>query len=279
MSSERLKWDDVRLLLAASRAGSLAELARTMGLDATTVSRRTKALENAVGLSLFLRNHGSLGLTDEGRQLVKHAHAMEDAEHAFRISARKLHEAPEGVVRISVTPTLAQHVLGPGLPKLHKLAPGISVEIETDTANVRLEKWDADIAVRLGDLKDVTDTLLVRKIGTMQHAVFEPTRGPRPTRWVAYPERFSHVPEAAWTEEALAGADPVMRSNDPMTMALAVKAGAGCAVLPVMLGAQIPGIRQVGDVVAERDIWVLRNAETGETSAVRTTYDWLVGLF
>ncbi|WP_109563797.1 LysR family transcriptional regulator [Jannaschia seohaensis] len=279
MTLERLSWDDIRLLLAASRAGSLTALARELAVDPTTVSRRTKALEQAVRLSLFQRGHGALGLTEEGQRLLSHAQEMEDAERAFRMSARKLRDAPDGLVRISAPPTLARFVLAPGVAALHRQAPGISVEIETEPANVRLDKWEADIAVRLGPPRDVPDTLLVRRVGTADYAVFEPADAPPPSGWAAYPKRFSHVPEADFVENALAGAEPVMRSNDPMSMALAVAAGAARAVLPVLLGEIVPGLRQAGGSVLEREIWVLRNAETGETSAVRTAHDWLVGLF
>ncbi|MDU8913962.1 LysR family transcriptional regulator [Aestuariicoccus sp. MJ-SS9] len=279
MTVDQLSWDDIRLLLAASRAGSLSALARELGVDPTTVGRRTKALERSVRLSLFQRGHGALGLTDEGRHLLRHARQMEEAARAFRMSARNLHDAPEGLIRISAPPTLARFVLAPGVAALHRQAPGITVEIETEPANVRLETWEADIAVRLGPPTEVTDTLLIRKVGQVDYAVFEPEGAPVPPGWAAYAKRFSHVPEAAFIEEALDGAEPVMRANDPMSMAQAVAAGVARTVLPVMLGTAVPGLRQAGSPVLQREVWLLRNPDTGEASAVRTAHEWIVALF
>lgn len=279
MTWKGLHWDDIRLLLAASRVGSLSALARELAVDPTTASRRTKALEVSVGLSLFQRNHGTLGLTEEGRQLLGHAQAMEEAERAFRISARMLRDTPEGLVRISAPPTLARHVLAPGIAGLTLQTPGISVEIETEPENVRIDKWEADIAVRLGAPKNVPDSLLVRRVGTAKYAVYEPKDALRPLGWAAYPKRFSHVPEAAWVENVLGGQDPILRANDPMSMASAVAAGAARAVLPVALGQAVPGLKKAGDPVLEREIWILRNPETGRASSVRTVYNWLVDLF
>ncbi|MCR9255773.1 MAG: LysR family transcriptional regulator [Alphaproteobacteria bacterium] len=279
MRLDPLPWDELKLLLAAGRTSSLKSLAHEMGIDPTTASRRMKTLEETVGLSLFIRSHGALRLTDEGNRLLRHAQSMERAEQDFRISVQKLKNLPKGVVRISAPPTIARFVLGPAINRLRRTAPDISIDLETETGNVRLERWEADIAVRLGAPRDVTDTLLVSRIGTAAYAVFEPANGPRPAGWIAYPRRFSHVPEAAWVEDRLAGTEPVMRANDPMAMAMAVAAGAGRAVLPVALGPAVPGIVQPAPPVLEREVWALRHAETGKTSAVRTAYEWLVETF
>jgi DNA-binding transcriptional LysR family regulator len=279
MSRERPPWDDLKLLLAAERAGSLNALADQLAMDPTTASRRMKALEKSIGLSLFVRTHGALRLTGEGRQLLDHARAMEDAERAFRISVEALKDSPGGVVRISAPPTIARFVIAPGIGALRGTAPNLAIEMDTEPANVRLENWEADIAVRLGAPQDVTDMLLVRRVGVAPYAVFEPEQAQPDLGWVTYSRRFSHVPEATYVEDALAGSEPSLRSNDPMAMALAVAAGAGRAVLPVELGKSVPGIVQAGAPVLRREIWVLRHPETGETSAVRTAYEWLVGLF
>lgn len=279
MAAEHLSWDDLRLLLAASRVSSLSEFAQELSLDPTTASRRSKMLEMSLRLSLFQRGHGIFRLTDEGRHLLQFAQRMEEAELAFRSSARKLRDAPEGMVRISAPPTLARFVLAPGVASLHQQAPGITVEIETEPANVRLEKWEADIAVRLGSPKNVTDTILIRKVGRVDYAIFEPVDMRVPLGWAAYARRFSHVPEAAFIEDALGGMEPVMRANDPMLLAQAVSAGIARTVLPVMLGRAVPGLRQSGNPVLQREVWSLRNAETGEASAVKTAHQWLVELF
>jgi DNA-binding transcriptional LysR family regulator len=279
MPDERLHWDDLRLLLAADRAGSLSGAARDLAVDPTTASRRMKGLERSLGVSLFVRTHGALRLTDEGRRLLAHAQRMEQEERALRISVETLKEAPRGTVRVSAPPTLARCVICPAVATLRARAPDLCLEVETEPANVRLENWDADIAVRLGPPADLSDTLLVRRLGLADYAVFEPeTPSPDPG-WIAYPERFRHVPEAAFVEDALAGRAPVLRSNDPMAMALAVAHGAGRAVLPVALAGIVPGVVQAGPAVLAREIWGIRHRETGQTSAVGAVHEWLTDLF
>lgn len=278
MDTDHLSWEDLRLLLAASRFGSLSELAREMNVDATTASRRLKALETAIDVSLFVRTRGKLELTHQARQLVRHAEQMEQAQLGFRIAAQGLKAAPAGIVRVSAPPTLARYALAPGVAVLHAQYPGLSIELEVEPANIRLERWEADVAVRLDPPLDAHDTLRTRRIGRMGYAVFGPANQPLPQRWIVYPRRFSHVPEAQWVERALEGTAPIMRANDPLAMAQAVASGAGRALLPELMGAALSGIEQHGDAVLHREVWLLRHPETGSMSSVQATCGWLIDL-
>lgn len=276
MNIEQIDWEDLRLLLAASRAGSLSGLASDMGIDATTASRRLKTLERAVDVSLFVRTRGRLALTEQALHLVRYAQQMEQSEHGFRLAAQNMQSMPEGRVRISAPPTLARTVLAPGIAALQEQIPGLSIDLETESANIRLERLEADIAVRLGAPEDAHDDLVARKIGRAAYAVFSPIEEPGTERWIAYPQRFAHVPEAKWVESRLNGAAPVLRSNDPVAMALAVAAGAGSAVLPELMSGIVPGMKQQRPPILYREIWLLRHAEVGSTSIVRTACEWVI---
>ena len=77
-------------------------------------------------------------------------------------------------------------------------------------------------------------------------------------------------------ESRLNGAAPVLRSNDPVAMALAVAAGAGSAVLPELMGGIVPGMKQRGSPILYREIWLLRHAEVGSTWIVRSASEWVI---
>ena len=72
-----VNWDDMRIFLALAASGSSAAAAKTVGNDATTVSRRLQRLERALGTSLFEHGRAGLMLTDAGHRLLAHAEAME----------------------------------------------------------------------------------------------------------------------------------------------------------------------------------------------------------
>ncbi len=273
-----IDWDDLRFLLAASRACSVNDLAREEKVDATTVGRRLKSLEAALNVSLFVRARGRLEVTEQARHLLAYAERMEEAELGFRMDAHRLRLAPEGTVRISAPPTLARYVLAPSLPSLAQRHPGLSIELDVEPANVRVERWEADIAVRLGPRLEANDTVLARKIGRMAYGLFGPADQPMPQRWIAYPHRFSQAPEAQWVERELSGTAPALRVNDPVAIAQAVASGLGRAVLPELMATALPTIVQQGPAVLHREVWLLRHPELGMTPLVQAVCDWLVEL-
>ncbi len=79
-------WDDLRILLASVRAGSVAVAARQLGFDRTTVSRRLAAFEEQTGSKLFDRLRGGILLTDEGSALVRGAEKAEAVIKAVELN-------------------------------------------------------------------------------------------------------------------------------------------------------------------------------------------------
>ena len=50
-----MEWSDLRIFLAIAREGTLGGAARRLGLTQPTMGRRLRALETAVGQTLFQR--------------------------------------------------------------------------------------------------------------------------------------------------------------------------------------------------------------------------------
>ena len=64
-------WDDIRIFVAAARAGSLGGAAQRLGIDAATVGRRVARLESALKSTLVVRSASGLQLTPAGAQLLE----------------------------------------------------------------------------------------------------------------------------------------------------------------------------------------------------------------
>jgi DNA-binding transcriptional LysR family regulator len=71
-------WDDFRFVLAVSRAGTLTSAAERLGCDQTTVTRRLKALEERLEMTLFDRLRGGIELTSVGEAFARTAELLED---------------------------------------------------------------------------------------------------------------------------------------------------------------------------------------------------------
>jgi len=77
--TDGLRWDDVPVLLALAREGSLKRAAAHLRVNISTVSRRLDALEEAVGLHLFDRTPEGTRPTAAAERLLPFAESMEQA--------------------------------------------------------------------------------------------------------------------------------------------------------------------------------------------------------
>lgn len=68
-------WNEVRLVLAVQRAGSLTAAALPLGIDHSTVFRRLKALVERLGVRLPA---GAYQTTEAGARMAAGAERMED---------------------------------------------------------------------------------------------------------------------------------------------------------------------------------------------------------
>ncbi|MEP7302623.1 MAG: LysR substrate-binding domain-containing protein [Caldimonas sp.] len=131
---------------AAARHLSFTKAADEIALTQSAVSRQIQALEDRLGVALFLRLHRALQLTEEGRafqQATSEALAtIERAARSFRLAG-----ATRPVV-VSTTPGFAGLWLIPRLTSFVAAHPGVDVRISTGNTLANLERDGVDVAVR-----------------------------------------------------------------------------------------------------------------------------------
>lgn len=143
----------LKAFLEVVRQGSFAAAARRLELDPSAVTRAIAGLEATLQARLFNRTTRRLALTEAGTAFFEQAApALEQLEQAVD-EARSSTQAT-GVVRITATVGFGQQVLLPLLPELHRLHPGIEIELQLTEAVLDLLKGETDIALRLGNSAD-----------------------------------------------------------------------------------------------------------------------------
>lgn len=282
-----MDWNDIRYFLAAARGGSLTAASRLLDCHQPTVGRRIDALERSLGVRLFQRHAQGLTLTDEGRGILGVAESMEEAAR----SLRRRGEANEirGSVSIASPEGLANHVIAPGLLKLHDDFPLLDVVLLPSSASADLIHGEADIAVRL--FRPAEGDLVARKIGEMGLGLygagtyFERFGMPQEMgelmqhRFIGYGARLRHVDESRWLDEAVAGGRFLLRSDDTHARLAAAAAGLGLAVLPHFLArsAQLQPVA-LSAAIPPRPIWLVVHRDTRNLARIRVVLDWLDGL-
>lgn len=127
-----MEWSDLRIFLAIARAGTLGAAARHSGQSQPTMGRRLRALETAMGHTLFQRTGDGLVLTDEGSALLAHAERIEDEVLAAQRQLDGDDRQLGGSLRVSSSDWFGIHLLTPVFAEFAKLQPRVVIELLTD---------------------------------------------------------------------------------------------------------------------------------------------------
>ncbi len=115
------------------------------------VSRQVRALEDELGILLFLRVNQRVILTEAGHQLqlkLKHAFGI-IAEATQAVSVENLNA--QASLNITVLPSFFQHFLAARLPQFQQLYPEISLTVIPSMAVIDLLDKQLDFGIRNGN--------------------------------------------------------------------------------------------------------------------------------
>jgi DNA-binding transcriptional LysR family regulator len=295
--AESLRWDDLKVLLALHRRGSLKRAAEELGLNISTVSRRLVALEELVGAQLFDRTPEGVQPTAAAEQLLPHAEGAERAALAFSRGLEGFEVDPEGVVRITAPPGLVDCFLAPALVGLAEAYPRLRIQILSSVRYADLTRHEADLALRI--MRPATGDFVATRLGahawcvvaSPAHAAMLNESGklrePDATRWVTWGEELGHLPDARWITANVSRERVVLETSSMTAQLVAVRAGLGAMVVPRPYAA-LPGLVEVecaGAVkktlaaLPEGTLWLVGHRALREVPRVAVVWAWLKRLF
>lgn len=280
-----MEWSDVRIFLAIAREGSLGAAARRVGQTQPTMGRRLRALEAAVGQTLFQRTPDGFVLTDEGAAVMAGAERMEEEALAFERRLAGRESMLGGSLRLASSDWFGNHVLTPVLAEFARRHPSVTVELLTDTRLYSLARREADLAFRIQpfDEPDVISRRLLR----MPYALYaqrdqpRPRKGERGTRVVTMNAAFGGMPDVAWLKKHLPEASVVFTSNSREAQARMCAQGIGVAVLPTALGDSFAELKRInlGEPPPSRDTWLGYHKDLKRLNRLRSLLELLAAQF
>ena len=136
----------LRAFEAVARHLNFRAASEEMALTQSAVSRQIQALEDDVGVLLFLRHTRAVELTGAGAQLLRAVlPALERMDSAVRLIRQS---AGRKSVAISTWASFASMWLIPRLEAFQRQHPDIDIRIDATDAPVDLDTTDVDLAIR-----------------------------------------------------------------------------------------------------------------------------------
>ncbi|MBL8596102.1 MAG: LysR family transcriptional regulator [Devosia sp.] len=144
-----LDWDKLRIFHTAAESGSFTHAAEKLNMSQSAVSRQISALEEDLGLKLFIRHARGLVLTEVGEQLFRTAHRMQAELAAVETQMSESQDVPTGQLIITTTVGIGSTWLSSRIHEFLRLYPDIQIEIRLNDAELDLAMREADVAIRL----------------------------------------------------------------------------------------------------------------------------------
>lgn len=148
-SLSSLDWSLVQAFVAVAETGSLSAAARRLGASQPTLGRQIRAIEDALGVTLFHRQARGLTLTETGAALLAPARAMREAAGQMSLIAAGRAEELSGVVRLTASLTVSHYLLPPILARIRARHPEIEIELVPSDTTENLLFREADLALRM----------------------------------------------------------------------------------------------------------------------------------
>jgi DNA-binding transcriptional LysR family regulator len=279
---KKLSWDDVRVVLAVAKSGTLVHAAELLKCSHPTVFRRVRAIEQAMGVKLFERSHSGYLATDAAVDLVKLAEQFDVELGRIELKAAGRDEQPNGDVALTTTDTLMHTLLPSALTQLSTALPAIRLSVGMSDSLLNLDRREADIAMRSGGIPP--DNLIGRKLCSIAVTLYRPAHWDDIAMsqldqfpWVMPDESFAHLASSNWlAAQGLVG-NAIIRCSSTLGVASLANAGAGLAILPCYLGDISPGLRRICPPIKvfESDLWLLSHPDMRKVKRIKAVLDFL----
>jgi DNA-binding transcriptional LysR family regulator len=125
----------LRYFVAVAEEGHITRAAARLGMQQPPLSQQIRALEQHLGLALFLRHPKGVSLTDGGAALLEDSRRLLQDCEAVEARMRAIGQGRAGTLKIGFTSSAAAHAFTPQvLSESRRAHPGVELQISEDHA-------------------------------------------------------------------------------------------------------------------------------------------------
>ncbi|WP_409525575.1 LysR family transcriptional regulator [Nitrincola sp. MINF-07-Sa-05] len=281
MNEQSIRWDDLQIVLAIAKTGSLSGAGRYLRMSHATVFRRLTDMEQRLGVSLFTRTRSGYTQSLAGEDLAGVAEKIQADVMAAELRLLGQDLKLSGTIRVTTTDTLFSGLLSPLFARFREEYPHIELEVVISNQLYSLARREADIAIR--PTRHPPETLIGRRVAEITQAVYG-----QATRWQDHPRPFNvtELTDTQWIGPDIHLGDSALeawmasdgrsdhchfRVDTILGMQIAARQGVGVALLPCYLGDADEQLVRLTEPVPElaTELWLLTHPDLRRVARIR----------
>lgn len=278
-----LDWNDLRVILAICRAGTLAGAARALGRDHSTLFRKLNSIEDRAGVRFFERLASGYAMTDAGEIALAFGERIEGEFHSLGREIDGRDARLQGSVRVTAPDGVCTGLLPPLLAEFHRRHPDVTIELVEGSAAFDLSRRETDIAIRA--TRKPPDESLGKKVSDFRFAAYGApayleaagSRALCDYEWVLLTGMTDWLIPTLWKNRTHADERTVMHSNSAFAVLAAAGEGVGVTLMPCYRGDPDPRLVRASPTFDSLDmeLWILTHPVLRHTARVRVLMAFL----
>lgn len=278
-----LQWDDLSLLLAICRAGTLSGAARSLRVNHSTVFRRLNAIEEKMEVRFFERLPHGYAMTEAGEAVMRSAERIDSEVLGLSRELLGRDLRLQGTIRVTAPEGIALFLLSPLLNRFCTQHPEIRIDLSITSSHLELARREADLAVRVTEAPP--DASLGRRLcrfavgfyASREYLQANPHGRLEDLDWLITQGSIERLPPSVWSQGTSQQVRVVMTSDNSRMLVQAAEAGLGVIPLPCFWGDGQTELVRVIDEPDEMkwDLWILTHPDLRKTARVRALMTFL----
>ncbi|MBW6417212.1 LysR family transcriptional regulator [Celeribacter sp. PS-C1] len=195
------RWDDLHILLAIDKYGTMAAAARMLGTNPATVSRRMERLSDELGMNPVIKTSKGWGPNPEMRALIEVSDAFWEGVRAEKNRLRMRAGMKSSEIRIACSPMMLRHILTPNMKHYATELANIRLIFSNRALITTLSGHDIIIAA----VPPESGRVVSRKIGVFALEAYAPKESVESSDWVGLPSEYADFPIMQKCEQYFGG--------------------------------------------------------------------------
>ena len=269
-------WDDLKILVAIQKFGSMSAAARELGTNVATISRRMSRLGQELGLSPLVKLKGKWVLNPALQDILEHSADFQSGLANLLASLAKDTDAQHTLTTRIGAPSFMNGILfANAYRRFRKSNPDHTLEFQGRSTTDAL--GDCDIMIT--DIMPEQGRLMIRRLGECGFNIYRYSDSPKGDGWVGLTKSFDSS-EPFKTATQLMGQPPTVRTSTYADALLFASSSRLPVFLPELVAQGDADLRPV-DPTAQLlgSFWLAYHDSRKDDAALAIVIQWIVDTF